>query len=209
MYEPQLRVSAEAYDIRTKKWSPIAPPPIWNAAATSAAVGNDGRIYLLAYGSLVGGDRPSGEGFLAYDIARNTWSPHIDPPVTFSTAPRLASDAAGRIYVAGSPEVLIFDPQANTWRSAAPMPTARSWFALAPGGDGRLYAIGGDAAGTVEAYDPAQDSWAAVSPLNVPRGAHAVTMGLDGRVYVLGGEDPWSTAQLLNSVEVYQPGQAR
>jgi hypothetical protein len=202
--------SAEAYDTRANRWSRIAPLPLSAWVVHSAAVGNDGRIYALV---LPAGDAGFPPYLVAYDIATNTWSPRLDPPVTLPGAsprvvPALASDAAGRIYVAGGVDVFIFDPQAHSWRAARPMTTARSWFALAPGGDGRLYAIGGDAAGTVEAYDPAQDSWAAVSPLHVPRLTHAATMGPDGRVYALGGQHAAGDyGYYLNAVEVYQPGQ--
>jgi ankyrin repeat protein len=151
----------------------------------SAAVGNDGRIY--AFISPQRGNYPEADFppyLRAYDIATNTWSASIHPPVTLPQKwSGIASAAAGRIYVAGgsttdgsSATVFLFDPRANTWQSARPMPAARSFWPLLPAG--------------VAAYDSAQDSWGPVSPLKVPRVRPATAMGLDGRLYVLGGTNP-------------------
>ena len=86
--------------------------------------------------------------------------------------------------------VRVYHPDSNTWTTAAPMPTARAGLAVARGGDGRIYAIGGyDGDGvmrTVEAYNPATDAWAATTPLPDPRRNLAAATGADGKIYVFG-----------------------
>ena len=62
----------------------------------------------------------------------------------------------------------VFDPQTNAWTALAPMSTARHSFAMAAV-QGKLYAVGGSAAGstlaTAEAFDPQQNRWEVVAPL--------------------------------------------
>lgn len=86
--------------------------------------------------------------------------------------------------------VRVYHPDTNTWTTAAPMPTPRAGLALARGGDGLVYAIGGyDDAGVmrkVEAYDPATNRWTTSTPLPTPRRNLAAATGNDGRIYVFG-----------------------
>jgi hypothetical protein len=217
--------SAEAYDTRTNQWSPLAPLHIntTTAQVNSAAVGNDGRIYAFISTQASAGNFT--QLVTAYDIHTNTWSSPIYPPVTlpYESYSAIASDAGGRIYVAGGSSqsgqsvanLFVFDPLGGGWAAGSPLPTARPDLALAPAGDGRLYAIGGtedyeSSVAAVAAYDPVKDAWASVGPLNVSRQNLAATMGRDGRVYALGGwlRDPVADIYIiLDSVEVYQPGQ--
>ena len=73
--------------------------------------------------------------------------------------------------------MIVYDPKQNTWRSVAPMPTARQRLRLVASGR-YLYAIGGAAPpngadpfelgpplSTVERYDPKSNSWATMNPL--------------------------------------------
>jgi len=56
-------------------------------------------------------------------------------------------------------------PAGPGWQDIAPLPAARTNFAAATGGDGRIYAIGGDSnhgpLSTVEAYSPNASPFAA------------------------------------------------
>jgi hypothetical protein len=76
-----------------------------------------------------------------------------------------------------SNSVLVYDPKQHTWRSVAPMPTARTRLRLVASGR-YLYAIGGAAPPsgadpfelgpplrTVERYDPRSNSWTTMTPL--------------------------------------------
>ena len=85
----------------------------------------------------------------------------------------------------------VYDPAADTWTTAAPLPRGRSSFAGASL-RGELVVFGGeDAAETrvyadAEAYDPASNRWTAIAPLPVPvQGIGAAVV--DGAVYVPGG----------------------
>jgi N-acetylneuraminic acid mutarotase len=88
------------------------------------------------------------------------------------------------------------------------MTYTRSFFGVARGGDGRLYAVGGYAVdtesppvGPVEAYTPSTNTWTTVSSLPNPRGELSVASGGDGRVYAIGGYDA-AICDLCSSTEV-------
>ncbi len=74
---------------------------------------------------------------------------------------------------------------------------------------GRIYAIGGRAAGknvaAVEAYDPAEDRWVSLAPLPTARSGLAAAVVGD-RVVVAGGEDPSLVrGKVFAEVEIYDP----
>jgi N-acetylneuraminic acid mutarotase len=83
------------------------------------------------------------------------------------------------------------DPNTDTWRLVAPMPTGRGDLAAAAA-DGRIYAIGGlsgaSVLAVVEAYEPTANNWAMVAPLPTPRGWVGAAAVSD-RIYVVGGGD--------------------
>jgi N-acetylneuraminic acid mutarotase len=103
------------------------------------------------------------------------------------------------------------------------MPTARQGLALAAGGDGKIYAIGGESVSvprpgpspnakilrTVEAYNPKTNTWTREPNLPVARAGLAATTGRDGRIYVLGGTasegTPTNPAESLASVAIFDP----
>jgi N-acetylneuraminic acid mutarotase len=96
----------------------------------------------------------------------------------------------------------------GSWVTVANLPTVRNSLMVAAGGDGRIYAIGGDVAymvptSIVEAYDPATDSWSRVADLPVALSAGGATTGLDGRIYVFGGQISGPNWQTV--VQVYDP----
>jgi N-acetylneuraminic acid mutarotase len=90
------------------------------------------------------------------------------------------------------------------WSSVSPLSTPRQSLGAARGGDGKIYAVGGDSTtgNTVEAYDPANDTWNPIAPFSVARSSFAVTAGLDGRIYVVGGWEPSNRSKVL---EAYDP----
>lgn len=116
----------------------------------------------------------------------------------------MAAAAVGkRIYVTGGddPTVDVYDIAADSWHTAAPMPTARNLLKLIELA-GQVYAIGGkDADGNdisiVERYDPHHDSWHAVAPMGSPQGANPGAVTVGGRIVVVGGH--------LDISEVYDP----
>jgi N-acetylneuraminic acid mutarotase len=97
----------------------------------------------------------------------------------------------------------VYDPRADAWRHAAPMPTARGLLKVARVG-GLLYAIGGrdddnTSLAAVERYDPRRNQWHAVAPLNEARGNPAVAV-VDDAIVVVGGA---GAGEALRTTEVY------
>ncbi|MFB6278369.1 MAG: kelch repeat-containing protein [Salinibacter sp.] len=97
-----------------------------------------------------------------------------------------ASQGASRTH-------LVYEPGADAWSEARPVPTARS---SATGAvlDGHLYVAAGRRTddgvtnlGALERYDPETDTWAELRPLPQPSGGLAGA-ALDGMLYVFGGE---------------------
>ena len=90
------------------------------------------------------------------------------------------------------------------WSQAASMSTARQTLGAARGGDGLIYAVGGDSGSgnTVEALNPHTGKWSPEPPFLTPRTAFAVTAGLSGKVYVIGGVDNNGKSSV---VEAYTP----
>jgi len=114
----------------------------------------------------------------------------------------------GRLYVfgGGGPRfvslnsVEVYDPKADRWEAAAPMPTLRSG-AVAAVIDGRVWVVGGGFRKddgkfrflpTTEIYDPARDAWEAGPDMTQPHDYPAMAL-LDGAIYILGGHHPDAT----------------
>jgi N-acetylneuraminic acid mutarotase len=98
----------------------------------------------------------------------------------------------------------VYDPAANAWSSAAPLPTGRSGIGAAVLA-GRIHVLGGEADHTFaenEAYDPSTNTWQTFAPLPTPRhGLGVVTFG--NAIYVLaGGRTPGDSRS--NVVEVFK-----
>jgi len=88
---------------------------------------------------------------------------------------------------------LVYDPDADAWSDARPVPTARS---SATGAvlDGHLYVAAGRRTdggvtnlGALERYDPERDTWTELRPVPQPSGGLAGA-ALGGTLYVFGGE---------------------
>jgi hypothetical protein len=115
-------------------------------------------------------------------------------------------------FNAGTSIIEGYDAKANTWKTGlAAMPTPRTGLACAAGGDGRIYALGGQVSGsngtittvgTAEAYNPTTNTWASLSELPDPAWLPAAVGGPDGRVYTIGGLNsaPLSTVNAYSAV---------
>lgn len=135
----------------------------------------------------------------------------------------------GGIYSGGtnevSPEVLLYDPDANAWNVAPDMPETaqRHGHTLTKSSDGSVLAIGGfsscpsagyspSAVNSVARYDPSTKTWTSVKSMNQARAYHTATLLKNGQVLVAGGggsisddclRPTWNT--VFASAEVYDP----
>jgi N-acetylneuraminic acid mutarotase len=109
-----------------------------------------------------------------------------------------------------------YDPVTDSWRTRAPMPTARN-HAVAGVVNGKIYVIGGRVgtafitAGSsnvdvVEEYDPAKDEWGPPRA-KMPTARSAMAAGVyEGRIYVCGGENQDARMmQTFRALEAYDP----
>ncbi|MFB6273234.1 MAG: Kelch repeat-containing protein [Salinibacter sp.] len=105
---------------------------------------------------------------------------------------------------------LVYEPSADVWTEARPVPTARS---SATGAviNGHLYVAGGRRIdggmtnlGALERYDPATDAWKELRPLPQPSGGLAGT-ALNGILYVFGGEYFSAGGGVYEHTSAYDP----
>ncbi|KAA2212554.1 Kelch repeat-containing protein [Teichococcus oryzae] len=104
----------------------------------------------------------------------------------------------------------VYDPGADRWDTAAPLPRGANHVAVAADA-GRIYALGGfteqnrAAHDGAYVYDVAADRWQSVAPLPRARGAAAIAV-LEGRVHLIGGAtDPAGERASIAWHEVYDP----
>jgi glucose/arabinose dehydrogenase len=131
------------YDPEADAWTPLAPMP---AAVSHAAAGTDG-VRLFVFGGRTGiGEVVNGFDFVQiYDPESDSWSWSGDPGSGLAPLPEGRSGMGKALYLRGEFHVIggealedpdanpagvysrvdVYDPRANTWRSEAPLPTAR------------------------------------------------------------------------------------
>jgi hypothetical protein len=104
----------------------------------------------------------------------------------------------------------VYDPAANAWLDAAPLPRGANHVAVAADA-GRVYAMGGfieqnrRCDDKAFAYEVKEDRWREIAPLPRPRGAAAAVI-LDGKVHLIGGAtDPAPERASIGWHEVYDP----
>jgi N-acetylneuraminic acid mutarotase len=122
----------------------------------------------------------------------------------------------GRIYTPGgldaqgaaSALVEVYDPSANRWGSAPPMPEARHHHGVATAA-GKLYVLGGYLPGpppwrpsdAVFVFDLQSQSWSRGASMPAPRAAHT-SVELGGKIYSIGGVQ---SDGVVGTNEVYDP----
>ena len=114
----------------------------------------------------------------------------------------------GKIYVIGgfnssgdsTNTVDVYDPQTNTWSSAASLPIATNHNAATVAA-GKLYAFGGVSNRTF-VYNPQTNSWSDVAPMRFQHANTPAVGVIDDKIYVAGGDGPNMNQTEL---EVYDP----
>ncbi len=213
-----LATSVEVYTPGAGAWTTVADLPTPRQSA-AAAVGADGRIYVIGGSTAVWGSAAATSATVeVYTPSTNTWA-----TAASLLTPRAALTAAtgpdGRIYAIGgtrcSPDcggpalatVEVYTPSSNSWASAASMASPRAGFATAVGSDGRIYALGGSSSGSgafvdvwasSEVYTPSTNAWASVASMAGSRDHHGAAAA-GGHLYAIGGSGKGT------SVEMYTP----
>jgi hypothetical protein len=198
----------ESYDFNTALWTTENVLPNGRRRLMAASV--DGLLYAI------GGDdvAPALSDTDVFDPATGLWSTN---PTDMTTARRAGTAVAynRNIYVFGGNNgsndlgtVESFDPNngANgTWSGHSAMLFPVDETAAATMG-GKIYVIGGDAAGVktgaVQEYDPSNDTWVARFAATTARSRHGAVTRAD-RIYVAGGHNG---AVELATMESYEPG---
>jgi len=205
----------DVFDPAINSWSTVAPMPTARHHLAAATV--NGKIYAI--GGCSGFDPVN--TVEVYDPATNSWS--TGAPMPTARCSLAAASVNGKIYaIGGAPgiplpvkretyaiaggleaTVEVYDPATNSWSTAAPMPTARKDLAAVTI-KGKIYAIGGEAAGpplkvkgkiyttmgaavnTVEVYDPATNTWTTAAHMPSARASFAAAT-VNDTLYAIGG----------------------
>ena len=112
----------------------------------------------------------------------------------------------------GLSTVEVYNPENNSWKRVADMPTPRSNTEAAVV-DGKIYVVGGFSAidthmestkilKIVEVYDPQTDTWESKQDMSEPRLSFGIGV-VDGKIYVMGGANFFENQWRLDHVEVY------
>jgi len=206
------------FDPATSKWTKRKPMalPAHHLALTEYR----GKIYV--FGGFTAGTvdglsawTPIDNAF-EYDPVNDSWKALAPMPVKRGAA--VAATIGNKMYVIGgvttapgatnpairpnTPQRVLatvqeYDPETNSWRERATMPTPRNHTAAGVV-NGKIYVIGGRIGaafiaassdlGNVEAYDPVTDTWSA--PLaKMPTARSGLDVGVyEGKVYVAGAK---------------------
>jgi hypothetical protein len=211
-YTNSLQATAlvHAYDPNANAWSTAPslpnPQPLCAAATTSA-----GEVVVA------GGSVQSGSIFNSIAVVEmlapgaTSWT---DAPMLKHSRTGAASAVGpdGKVYVMGGnnggsslsgqtpPLAFVERFEGNTWTDLAPF-TARVNLAAALGMDGRIYALGGGGAATVESYSAGTNAWMGAPPMMKGRKNLCAASAPDGRIYAIGGADASTVATA--AVEVF------
>ena len=138
--------AVDAYDPGTNTWTIIRPLPA-PVIAQAAGTGADGLIYVI--GGCSQAPDECGGLVQVYDPSTGTWTTQT-PSLNLGGSGTAVTAPDGRIYVAGvgsssSTDVLDTNPAREGW-TTVPSGLDSPWFgpaAVAVGGDGRVYVMGG------------------------------------------------------------------
>jgi N-acetylneuraminic acid mutarotase len=196
-------------DPATNVWTTRAPMP--TARGAGVAVVLDGKIYVA------GGRPPRGNDFAVYDPATDSWEVLPNLPSQRNHFTGAAID--GRVHFVGgrlghglSPQMTtvheVYDPETETWTTAAPMLEARSGMngVMARG---CFHVWGGEGPAGMfpdhDYYDPRVDTWTRLADMPVP--VHGVygSAFVDELIWVSGGGTDIGGIHGSTHNQVYRP----
>ncbi|MCC6177267.1 MAG: hypothetical protein IT305_18340 [Chloroflexi bacterium] len=205
---------AQAYDTIANTWSLRKSLPHARSHG-GAALGKDGKIYLVGGYGLEGVCSNTCGLVDAYDPQTDTWEAKPPLPAT-RTYPAVVAGADGNIYIFGwgaerpggwvSTTTYRYDPDTEVWTAMAPMPTRRIEFAATLGPDGKISVVGGTEnpnlvnvdQQTHERFDPASNTWTTAAPMPAGRSQHGAAFASNGRMYAFGF---WGGGRVLDEYD--------
>jgi hypothetical protein len=224
--------TAVIWDPATEDWTPTGSMASGRTGAAWTVLG-DGRVLVM--GGQAGRLRDSGDGSEAqmWDSAAGRMAELWDPSTgifrpagqtgrTYEYFPSATLLPDRRVLLFGYAEeedgmsAEIWDPTTEIWSTA--QPTAGSWSAAAPLGDGRVLVVGTDAglttAGRAAAiWDPLSGDLEPTGSLVEGRNGPSATLLSDGRVLVAGGAwpmvhvsgDEYRDGPVTSTAEIWDP----
>jgi hypothetical protein len=190
--------TAYIYDATIDSWTQTGSMAIGHMFGTVAVL-QSGKV-------LVAGGMFTSTAEL-YDATTGAFTSVSDTGLPRTQLARLIALPDGRAFLVGSGfGDVIYDPTANAWTPAAPMPAATVAAGATLLADGRVLVAGGvdptagaDTTATY-LYDPGTDVWSPGSPMHEPHGAFEFAALANGRMLAVGHYIGTSTA-----IEYYGP----
>ncbi|RWS04234.1 kelch-like protein 10 [Dinothrombium tinctorium] len=194
--------SCRKFDLRTKKWSEIAPMQERRAFLACVVMSK----YIYAIGGYNGNWRV--KSVERYDVYLNQWTPVKDMHERRSGTGAAILD--GRIYVVGGFRDMCYlnsaeyySPDHNEWTLITPMIKPRS-SPCTVAYNNQIYVIGGLCANGLiacgERYDPQFETWIPLEDDMMEKKCSASAVVLGDKIYVIGG---WNGVGGLRSVEIW------
>ena len=195
-----------AYDPATDMWERRADPS--DGSYEGAAAAWNGKIYKAYNGGFT-------RTVEAYDPATDTWENETSYPDPLWRRGVAMVVAGGKMYLIGGTDASLeaiatvdeYDFNTKTWRTRAPMLTARGFTVAAVYQDRFIYVAGGldDANSSyalraLEVFDTVTNSWTQLSSMSTARFG-AMGGFISDRFYVVGGYG--THTELLNGVEEF------
>ena len=185
----------QIYDPLLDQWTTGAPATFPVALSPAVAL-NNGKIVVF--------NPNDSNRTIIYDTALDSWSNGTNSSVTGTVRNAVLWNDTAVIVMGGveGPTVLatveIYNPVADTWTSAASMPTSAVFGGSAVARDGFVYYIGGNNATdpftsilvSMQRYDPTTDTWEiSKTTLPAPRTGEVAVSDAYGRIFLVGGYD--------------------
>ena len=198
------------YDPRADLWTSLAPLPLGANHVGVAAEGNT----LYAIGGFVEQNRKPHAECFAWNEAQDRWRRIAPLPQPCGSVACVV--LGGKLHGIGGAIGdtfdtkrsvdwhLVYDPQADRWTRAAPMPTSRDHVGAVVANN-LIHVIGGRVdsfhtnSNLHHAYDARADKWLMRNPLPTARSGHGAAL-VGGRIFVMGGE---GTNRVFGQNEAY------